>query len=505
MPTFLQNMMKANDRIICTAKGSDVSKVSVAFLLTNRLRIPIFQRRYCWGRDQWHTLLGDALCVADGAKEKHSLGRITCVRGDPRADDRLVVIDGQQRNTTCSLLLAAIRDVAASRGSDAACQALAAELDAALFPDAEGFASWLSAHACEDPGTRASTVVAEGEALDFAALVPTYCDRASYFAAILPHRAAAAVALGEWQRPMEAKLYFFDEVAAFSADSLCALADAVLHKLEWLFFPISLGDGHRDGTEDLNIIFERLAERDATWCKPSRDTEYASMGSADFIRNLCLGSFHHEADAISMYKQHWLPIEQAASEAARRNCTSTVAAFMEGMLDAFLLIQPEQPKQQLAASTPSLVPGTVGGQLYARFRRWLSAAMEAEGPEDGELRAAALLRRLQAFALQHLDSADAPGSAEPPRKAGGGLGLPPKRDSRSQPGGLPPALGGVPEVSSAETRNGLGRVARELKGRMPGAGQKGAGSSTWRCTRCKFPNPLQLTNCTACSLPRPTA
>lgn len=502
MPTFLHNMMNANNKIICTAKGSDVSKVSVAFLLSSRLRIPIFQRRYCWGRDQWHTLLSDALCVADGAKEKHSLGRITCVRGDPRADDRLVVVDGQQRNTTCSLLLAAIRDVASSRGSDAACQALAAELDAALLPDAEGFESWLAAHARENPGARAATVVAEGEALDFAALVPTYCDRASYFAAILPHRAAAsAVALGEWQRPMEAKLFFFDEVAAFSADRLRALADTVLHKLEWLFFPISLWDGHRDGTEDLNIIYERLAERDATFCKPSRDSEYASMGSADFIRNLVLGSFQHEADAIIMYKQHWLPIEQAAAAAARRNCTSAVSAYLEHMLDAFLQRQPEKPKQQLAAP---LMPGAVGGQLYARFRHWLSAAMEAEGPEDGELRAEALLRRLHAFALSYLESAEASVSAEPPPKAGVGLGRPPKRDVRPHSGGSL-ALGGVPEGGSAEARGGLGRMARELKGRMPGPSPKGVSSSTWRCARCKFPNPPQLPNCTACSLARPSA
>jgi len=356
MPKFLQNMQNANDRIICTAKGSDVSKVSVAFLLASRLRIPIFQRRYCWGRDQWCTLLSDALCVASGAKEKHSLGRITCVRGDPSADDRLVVIDGQQRNTTCSLLLAAIRDVAFSRSADAACQALAAELDAALLPDADGFAAWLATFAPENPGTKAATIVAEGEALDFAALVPTYCDRASYYSAILPPHAAAAIALGEWQRPLKAKLYFFDEVAAFSADRLRLLADTVLHKLEWLFFPICLRDGHRDGTEDVNIIFERLAERDAMFCKPSRDTEYASMGSADFIRNLILGSFQHEADAIIMYKQHWLPIEQAAAAAARRKRTSTVTACLEDMLDTFLLSQPEQPKQKLASP---LIPGAI--------------------------------------------------------------------------------------------------------------------------------------------------
>jgi len=79
--------------------------------------------------------------------------------------------------------------------------------------------------------------------------------------------------------------------------TLNSLADVVLHKLEWLFFPISVnGVFEDDGTEDLQLIFERLAIRDATFCKPSRATEFASMGAADFVRNLLLGSFRCESD-----------------------------------------------------------------------------------------------------------------------------------------------------------------------------------------------------------------
>ena len=100
--------------LICTAKGDDVRMVDVEYLLKQRLRIPIFQRRYCWYEEQWSTLLGDVCLVASGSKSKHALGRITCVL-DSSCDGRLLVVDGQQRNTTCTLLLAAVRDVAASR------------------------------------------------------------------------------------------------------------------------------------------------------------------------------------------------------------------------------------------------------------------------------------------------------------------------------------------------------------------------------------------------------
>jgi len=104
--------------------------------------------------------------------------------------------------------------------------------------------------------------------------------------------------------------------------------------------------------------------------------------------------------------------------------------------------------------------------------------MEAEGPEDGELRAAALLRRLQAFALPHLGSASV--SADPAPKARLGLVLPPKAAARPQSGGLPMALGGVPEVSAAGARGGLGRMARGLKSRLSGPGPTSVECSTGR-------------------------
>lgn len=478
-------MMNANSNVICTAKYDDVGKVSVAFLLSTRMRIPIFQRRYCWGRDQWATLLGDALSVVDGAKAKHVLGRITCVKGDPQKDSRLAVIDGQQRNTTCSLLLAAIRDVAASRGSDAACQSLSMDLDSVLLPDAGGFESWLFDRSGADLGAGASTMIEEGEALDFAALIPTYCDRSSYFAAVLPPRSLAKAAAGEWQRPMEAKLYFFEEIMAYSADRLQALADVVLHKLEWLFFPICVWDGHRDGTEDLNIIYERLALRDATFCKPTRDTEFASMGSADFVRNLLLGSFHCEPDAIEMYKRHWLPIEKAAAEAARQSHTSGVAAILERMLDAFLKAQPEE-----SLGPAALHSGAVGGQIYARFRRWFAAAIpqvdtESEDLcgselEGDELKTVALLKRLQGFAIPHFLTA---------RSTALDNGQLP-RTNHASAFGKPPQPGLVSHLLWPSSRRAVP--------------QPGVSGSKWRCPQCQFMS-VQGTHCTACLLAKPEA
>ena len=209
--------------------------------------------RYCWSKDQWATLLSDAMAVVGGTKEKHSLGRITCVIGS--ADDgAVVVIDGQQRNTTSVLLLAAIRDVCHDRASDAVAASLEARLDGVLFPDGAALADWSTSR--RSATADATVEVGEGEALRFASLVPTYCDRSPFFAAILP-RSLSVRHLGGWHRPFEAKQFFLSKAHELSTEQLTSLTDVVLNKLEWLFFPIDMSGDHQDGTEDLQVIFER--------------------------------------------------------------------------------------------------------------------------------------------------------------------------------------------------------------------------------------------------------
>lgn len=393
MPAFLQKMMNANQTMIAGAKGEDVHVVPHQYVMERRMKIPIFQRRYCWGKEQWNTLFGDVLAVVS-ADRRHQLGRLTCAVG---SDGRLLVVDGQQRCTTVSLLLAALRDAMLGRGGIACAEAAA--LDAVLFPDAPAMEAWISSGIREGGERR---VIPEGEVLPFAALWPTYCDRASYYAAVLPPRAEADAG-GDWNRPMEAKQYFLDKICSRSMEELVAIAGAVLSKLEWLFFPIDLAGGHDDGTDDLQIIFERLALRDATFCRPKRKHEFADMGAADFVRNLLLGSFQREADAIEMYKQHWLPIECAAAAAMDQTCSS-VATLLEDMLTRFLDAPPQRSTKG-AAIPPTL--GPIGGKLYARFRSWLTAELCREqgaascDAEEMERRTAEVLCRLKCFAMEH--------------------------------------------------------------------------------------------------------
>lgn len=80
--------------------------------------IPLFQRFYSWEKSHWERLRMDIWALMEnGAKPVHFLGPLVCTL-PPRLPGNISafqLIDGQQRITTLTILLAAIRDVARSR------------------------------------------------------------------------------------------------------------------------------------------------------------------------------------------------------------------------------------------------------------------------------------------------------------------------------------------------------------------------------------------------------
>src|SRR5437879_4936740 len=87
----------------------DAKARSFSFLANEgMLRIPFFQRRYVWVQDNWEDLLKD-LCHD---RQSHFLGSLILKQqrvssGEPK---ELLIIDGQQRLTTLSILLKALYD-----------------------------------------------------------------------------------------------------------------------------------------------------------------------------------------------------------------------------------------------------------------------------------------------------------------------------------------------------------------------------------------------------------
>lgn len=127
-------------------------------LFGNPLRyvVPIFQRHYVWSAEsQWVPIWEDlteklSIRLARGKTAPHFLGALildTVRKKSTKEVTRFVVIDGQQRITTVQLLLAALRDFAASKASDKLATAVGRNLfnpDPELMEDSqsEQFKLW---------------------------------------------------------------------------------------------------------------------------------------------------------------------------------------------------------------------------------------------------------------------------------------------------------------------------------------------------------------------------
>src|SRR5438876_9414560 len=84
----------------------------------NQYVVPVFQRFYRWERPQWDKLWENLMELRTPESEgQHFMGFLVFFpETTAQLDQRLHVIDGQQRLTTLSLLLIAIRDASEEKG-----------------------------------------------------------------------------------------------------------------------------------------------------------------------------------------------------------------------------------------------------------------------------------------------------------------------------------------------------------------------------------------------------
>lgn len=77
--------------------------------------IPIYQRAYSWKREQCVRLWQDVLSAAQGLEQTHFFGSIVYIKGEEdipmTSTQQCLVIDGQQRLTTVTLMLVALRQL----------------------------------------------------------------------------------------------------------------------------------------------------------------------------------------------------------------------------------------------------------------------------------------------------------------------------------------------------------------------------------------------------------
>lgn len=89
-------------------RGQVTEVLNVYGMQGRQLVIPVYQRNYDWGQRQCQQLLDDLVDVIQEGRPKHFFGAVV---GQPEGSWRWVVIDGQQRLTTVSLLMLALADL----------------------------------------------------------------------------------------------------------------------------------------------------------------------------------------------------------------------------------------------------------------------------------------------------------------------------------------------------------------------------------------------------------
>lgn len=75
---------------------------------TNRFIIPVYQRNYAWTTDQCKRLFDDLIKLKRNNCETHFLGSIVRAKASGKSSNSYLIIDGQQRLTTISLMLLAL-------------------------------------------------------------------------------------------------------------------------------------------------------------------------------------------------------------------------------------------------------------------------------------------------------------------------------------------------------------------------------------------------------------
>ena len=75
---------------------------------SKRFIIPVYQRNYDWKTEQCRQLYSDLVKVIKQGRKSHFFGSIVSVQSETGTMEEFLIIDGQQRLTTISLLLLAI-------------------------------------------------------------------------------------------------------------------------------------------------------------------------------------------------------------------------------------------------------------------------------------------------------------------------------------------------------------------------------------------------------------
>ena len=230
--------------------------------------IPLFQRPYTWTENNWQALWDDLMVQYEvGDTGTHFMGAIVSVpaRSTPVGVNKYLIIDGQQRLTTVSLLLCALRDTLDSNSASRIQEVYLTN----RFRDPE----------------------------DTLKFVPTQADRDTYRTIALDRQ----VPENNKDMKMAAAYHFFKNRLSKGTDLDGNSVDStkVLTTLEQCLQVVMINLGDDD---DPYLIFESL------------NFKGEPLTQADLVRNYLLMRFRHSistgGEQERVYSQYWKPIEK---------------------------------------------------------------------------------------------------------------------------------------------------------------------------------------------------
>ena len=234
-----------------------------------QFRVPLYQRHYRWKTEQqddlWRDILEQYEALAESSDvPRHFIGSVVAVErdADPLHDFRdFRIVDGQQRLTTLSVAIAALRDVAA-QDDPSQLERLNKKY---LINDTEpkGSARW-------------------------ARLVPGDEDAAPYWTVLTdPANATGHTAIGNAYRFFLRKVGALRDAGQLQPERL---ATTIGDRLALVFVTVSEG-------ERPHKIFESI------------NATGVSLTQSDLLRNYLFMALGERSDSV--YTQHWRPLEQA--------------------------------------------------------------------------------------------------------------------------------------------------------------------------------------------------
>ncbi len=230
--------------------------------------IPLFQRPYSWEQDNWETLWDDVMAQYDDREpSSHFMGALVTVpvKSVPVGVTKHLVIDGQQRLTTISILLTAIREKAANSG-DTSTEGIIGDL--------------LMNRHYKNP--------------DDLKLVPTQADRAAYNALI--HQ--KDLTSHEESKIIQAYRFFLKKLDGKDEENNKISPIKTLQTIQQTLQVVMINLSESD---DPYLIFESLNHKG----KP--------LSQADLVRNYVLMRFAHSTatggEQEAVYNDYWQPME----------------------------------------------------------------------------------------------------------------------------------------------------------------------------------------------------